>query len=159
LRAWLATDSIDIKIAERPRSPDQVVEFARDHCGHRDFDQTWCIVDVDRYETDGRKVSSASITAREASIELAVSNPCFEYWLLLHVAECGASFPDCAGATVRLRKHLPSYDKTKPRFRDFADGIQSAVKRAKQRDPSGQDFAVNPSSGVWVLVERLLVRR
>lgn len=159
LRTWLATSSIDIKIVERSKSPDQVVEYARDHCGHRDFDQTWCIVDVDHYEVDGGKVTSADVIARAVGIELAVSNPCFEYWLLLHHAEGNAAFPHCDAVVGRLRSSLKSYDKTKLRFADFADGVQAAIERAKRRDPSGERYALNPSTAVWVLVEKLLEQR
>lgn len=158
LREWLDADSIDVKIQEHSRAPDQVVEFARDRCGYQDFDATWCIVDVDEYEVNGRKLTAASVIARRAGIELAVSNPCFEYWLLLHFVETGAPFPDCNAVAARLRRQLGSYDKAKLRFRDFADGVKAAVRHAKRRDPSGQDFTVNPSSGVWVLIERLLER-
>lgn len=148
--------SVDVRIVERPgRSPDQVVEYARDHCDYRDFDETWCVVDVDQYETDGRRITAASASAAAAGIRLAVSNPCFEYWRLLHHAYSDAPFPQCDGVQARLGKYVPTYDKTALRFTDFADGIEHAITRGKRRDPSGTAYTINPSSGVWALVERL----
>jgi hypothetical protein len=92
-------------------------------------------------------------------IKLAVSNPCFEYWLLLHHRGWDRPLSRCKDVWVPLRKSVNSYDKSKLRFADFAEGVLSAVARAKVRDPSARDFAINPSSSVWVLVERLMEQR
>jgi hypothetical protein len=159
LRAVLGANSVDIKIVERPRSPDQVVEHTRDHRNYRDFDECWCVLDVDAYEQEGGKVTIASSKADEAGIRLAVSNPCFEYWLLLHYRKWDRPFARCKEVLVPLRRSVPSYDKARLRFTDFANGVSSAIAQAKQRDPSAKDFAVNPSSSVWVLVERLMEQR
>lgn len=156
LRDQRRSKSVDVRIVERTRSPDQVVEYARDHCDYRDFDETWCVVDVDRFETEGRKITAAGVVAAAAGIRLAVSNPCFEYWLLLHHAYSEAPFPQCDTVAARVRKHVPAYDKTQLRFNDFAAGVEEAIKRAKQREPSGTAYLTNPSSGMWVLVDRLL---
>jgi hypothetical protein len=156
LRSVLATRTVDIKILERPRSPEQVVAYARDHCDFEDFDESWCVVDVDQYEREGGKVTAALSAAEEVGIRLAASNPCFEYWLLLHLADCAASFSDCTKVISMIRKHLKSYDKTSLRFSDFEEGVRLAVARGKQRDPSGKEHSLNPSSGVWMLVSRLL---
>lgn len=155
LRDQQGVRSVDVRIVERPKSPDQVVEYARDHCDYRDFDETWCVVDVDHYETDGQKITAASAVAAKAGIRLAVSNPCFEYWLLLHHAYTDAPFPRCDAVESRLCGYMPSYNKTALQFSDFADGVDEAITRAKRRDPSGTAYKLNPSSGVWVLVESL----
>jgi hypothetical protein len=158
-RTSLGANSVDIKIVERPRSPDQVVEHAKNRRDYRDFDECWCVLDVDAYEQEGGKVTKASATADAAGIKLAVSNPCFEYWLLLHHRGWDRPLSRCKDVWVPLRKSVNSYDKSKLRFADFAEGVLSAVARAKVRDPSARDFAINPSSSVWVLVERLMEQR
>src|SRR6185295_17099142 len=43
-------------------------------------DEIWCVFDVDEH---GR-LADARQQARDNGIELAVSNPCFELWALLH---------------------------------------------------------------------------
>lgn len=157
LRTWLGTSAMDIKVVERPRvAPDQVVGYARDHCRSDDFDVTWCVVDVDEYESKGGKVTKACELADRTGIRVAASNPCFEYWLLLHHADNGAPSSTCDPVKGRLHRFVPEYDKTALRFGDFAAGIEAAVERAKRRDPSGVDHRANPSSGVWVLAADLL---
>jgi hypothetical protein len=147
--------SVDVKLMERPRTPDQVVEYARDHCGYRDFDEAWCVVDVDQFEVEGRKVTAARSAAGEASIRLAISHPCFEYWLLLHHTYSSAPMPRCSAAEAMLRKHVRSYDKTRLRFADFERTVADAVMRGKQSDATGENWQKNPSTNVWQLVERI----
>lgn len=52
--------------------------------GQRDdnllFDEIWCVCDVDEHPN----LSQACNQAREEGIHVALSNPCFELWALLH---------------------------------------------------------------------------
>jgi hypothetical protein len=112
-------------------------------------------VDVDEFERDGGRISAAVRLADRAGIRLAVSNPCFEYWLLLHHADCAAPNLSCGPVVDRLRQHVPAYDKTVLGFADFADGVLAAIDRARRRDPSGTDHRLNPSTGVWTLATRM----
>lgn len=89
-------------------------------------------------------------------LEHAISNPCFEYWLLLHHTESAAPTYRCEPVADLLRKFVATYDRTTLRFDDFAAGVEAAISRAKRRDRTGKDHTVNPSSSVWVLVERLV---
>lgn len=137
-------------------APDQLVRAA---AAHRDrkpgaFDEVWCVVDVDEFD-----VASAASEARRHQVRLAISNPCFELWLLLHHADCRAYCAGCADVIRRLRKHLPEYDKSRLNFAHFAAGVGDAVKRARDLDATGSDHNRNPSTGVWRLVERIGVQR
>ena len=49
----------------------------------RDFDEIWCVFDTDAHEN----LPHAIEEARQSGIAVAVSNPCFELWLVLHVRE------------------------------------------------------------------------
>ena len=91
--------------------------------------------------------------ARSAvGIELAVSNPCFEVWLLLHHVDHKAFVNDGKAACALLNKHVPGYDK-KLDFAVFEAGVEVAVERAMAQAEPG-----NPSTGVWRLVELVLRR-
>ncbi|MBP2323983.1 hypothetical protein JOF56_004368 [Kibdelosporangium banguiense] len=50
-----------------------------------------------------------------------------------------------------LSKCLTGYDKTKLDFACFADRVPAAIERARKID-----LAVNPSTDVWRLVQRVL---
>jgi hypothetical protein len=93
---------------------------------------------------------------RNALDNLAVSNPCFELWLLLHHEDCRVSLPDCRATSARLRKHLPSFDKTRLDFANFAKKVPDAIDRAKALDPMATNHLQNPSTSVWRLVEKIM---
>lgn len=44
------------------------------------YDHIWCVFDIDEHPF----VPEARQQARDNRIDVAVSNPCFELWLLLH---------------------------------------------------------------------------
>jgi hypothetical protein len=44
------------------------------------YDEVWCVFDIDSHPN----LPDARQQARANGIELAISNPCFELWLLLH---------------------------------------------------------------------------
>lgn len=60
------------------------VEARKKDCkGQREFDEFWCVFDVE-WPQNHPKLTSVIEEARQGGIKLAVSNPCFELWLILH---------------------------------------------------------------------------
>jgi hypothetical protein len=149
LRDSLNNRAVDIQILGRPKSPVQVVEYASKQRG--DFDEAWCVVDVDRFD-----IPAAIQAARRARVELVVSNPCFELWLLLHHEDHRAALTDCVATLRRLRRHLPRYDKARLDFADFAKTVPDAIARAKALDAAATGPLQNPSTSVWRLVEKIM---
>jgi hypothetical protein len=159
LRDHLGRAAVAMKLVEKPCAPDQLVEHTIDTFPCREFDEVWCVTDVDHFEREGGKVTTALAKAEKAGIGVAVSNPCFELWLLLHHDDCSAHCVDCDAVQTKLKKYVPAYDKTRLRFRDFAGGVDQAMTRAKKLDPTGTDHRCNPSTGVWRLVAAVLERQ
>jgi len=156
LRDHFKAATVAMRIVAKPGSPDQLVQHARD-CFDRDqFDEVWCVTDVDHYEREGGKVTAAVALAAKSGIDLAVSNPCFEIWLLLHRETCASPCVNCDAVLRKLRKSLPAYDKTRLRFADFAAGLPAAIDRAQRLDLTGIDHTRNPSAGVWRLINVIL---
>lgn len=61
-----------------------------------DPDRIWAIIDAEPHlGPDRQKAIDAAIQrARELRVTVLVANPCFEYWLHLHIAEPGREFDD-----------------------------------------------------------------
>lgn len=97
-------------------------------------------------------LEKAAATARRLRVELAVSNPCFEYWLLLHFEACAAPLVCYGDVEKRLRRHIPGYSKSGRRFDDYVSGVDLAVERARQPDAG---HTRNPSTRVGLLVETI----
>lgn len=119
-----------------------------------DGDEAWLVVDTDHWREEDLAALHAW-SESEAHYGLAVSNPCFEYWLLLHF-EAGSGAPDRNRCLARLRKHMPNYDKGNLEVGALESGIAEAVERARKRDrPPTPDWPRKAGSTVYRLVERL----
>ena len=84
-----------IDYQQKNESPEHLADFA---CtlkkeGERDistdcYENIWVVVDVDDFHDH----SKAEKICKDNGIELIISNPCFEVWLLDHVSVCPPSF-------------------------------------------------------------------
>jgi hypothetical protein len=149
LRDSLDNRAVDIRIVKHPRSPAQVVAYTV-KIMTADFDEAWCVFDVDKFD-----IAEAVRGAGASSVEVAVSNPCFELWLLLHHEDHRAPLVDYRAVVARLRRHVPAYDKAELDFADYAERVGDAVTRAKALDATGLSHLSNPSTSVWRLVEKI----
>jgi len=90
--------------------------------------------------------------------DFALSNPNFEYWLLLHF-EDGKTCLSASKCLNRLKKHLPNYDKEIDSKKITREHIKNAVRRAQQTKANGTDLLQVCGSTVYRLVERILQER
>lgn len=122
----------------------------------RDDFEAWLVIDRDQWEMD--EIDQLHSWARShPNTHLAVSYPCFEYWLLLHF-EDGDRVTGPQECIDRLKKHLPGYDKGVNSSDTSTDMIRAAVERAKRRHQS-QGYPAIPNafgSTVYKLVENIL---
>ncbi|MBO1417865.1 RloB family protein [Streptomyces sp. FH025] len=150
LRSSARNPAVSVKIVEHPKSPSQVVEhaeFLRDRAGG-EYDETWCVLDVDEFPNLDQTV----IEARRKNIEVAFSNPCFEVWLLLHFMEYRRSANSFKELLPFLEKCFPAgYGKTDQNFSLYGPNWRLAATRAKELAEWGEEHKVNPSTGMWKL--------
>ena len=117
------------------------------------YDEVWCVFDVDAHE----RLPDAKQKANANQIRLAISNPCFELWLLLHFQHQRAHI-ERDRAQSACRDRMPGYDKEVPFDRVFPH-YQSAVQRAVELDHWQETRGCageNPSTGVHRLTERIM---
>ncbi len=55
------------------------------------FEEMWCVFDREANNEPSNFVDAVKL-AEEHKIHLAISNPCFEYWYLLHLSRAIAAF-------------------------------------------------------------------
>jgi hypothetical protein len=125
---------------------------ARERDENLAYDEVWCVFDVD----DHARLQAARELAERTGIGLAVSNPCFELWLILHFREHGAHLTSRRAAEL-LGKHIPGYHKH-VRYEELSVGYADAVERATSLErrhlKAGTDGG-NPSTAVHRLTERI----
>jgi hypothetical protein len=119
-----------------------------------EIDEFWCVFDVE-WPRNHPRLAEAIVQANAGGIQLAISNPCFELWLILHFQRRGG-WLDSAEA-VRLRSQLDgSPDKSLDPARympyvDDATGRAADLDARHERD--GTTFPQdNPSSGMHRLI-------
>lgn len=108
---------------------------------------------------DHLKIPDARQQARDNDIKLAISNPCFELWVLLHFQDQTASIPRNK-LRAQLKKHIPQYGKLIP-FEAICELYEDARARAEELNKTHQRNGIegdNPSTDVYLLTERIKKR-
>jgi len=120
-------------------------------------DEAWLVVDKDSW-TDQQLLPLLEWSQESERNGFALSNPKFEYWLLLHFEDANIkSSRDCS---EQLEKHLPNYDKGIDGRKFTEDRIRQAIARARLRDnPPCKDWPRIFGTTVYKLVERIMAAR
>lgn len=128
--------------------------------GYKEYDEKWMVLDTDHCTNPGTQLVSfltALQEARQIGINIAISKPCFEVWLLMHFTDDDILFDSLENAdTVAdcLKRVNGSYNKTKldPEQFDFTKVVH-ACKVAYQRDRniSGGDNPERVTSRIYAL--------
>ncbi len=123
------------------------------------YDELWVLVDVDT-NSDG-ELSEAYEDCKNKGYHLAVSNPCFELWLLLHLNDCtdhaellGRQGPQ--NCELLLRSLLGSYNKTRLDMRNF-ENLALAYQRAGAMDDPLSRWPIEVGSKVYRIFENLAI--
>jgi len=125
---------------------------------HEEDDELWLLLDVDHYaEGNHLKTFLTALTkARQRGVNVALSKPCFELWLLLHHEDEPAvvNLASCADVEATLRAKLGQYNKTKLKEEHFPLGsVSEACRRAIKLDESvtGGEIPNGNTSRVYLL--------
>lgn len=116
------------------------------------FAAVWCVFDVDNHPF----LPEALQHAAAHKIQVALSNPCIELWLLLHWQDHSAHI-DRAALRQRMRAHVSGYDKHVD-FPSYEPCINKAVARAQGlriRAKTAGNSRGNPTTDMDLLVEML----
>ncbi|MBM6937076.1 RloB domain-containing protein [Pseudoflavonifractor phocaeensis] len=102
--------------------------------------------------------------AESKGIHMALSNPCFEFWYLLHFQFTTKFFKDYPAVKNALAAYLPDYEKSGDVYGRLSEHTAAAIQNAKHveqyhlQDGCNKPFgiAVNPFTDIYHLVESLL---
>lgn len=143
-------------------SPKAVLEGARilrKQKPFEEYDECWLLMDTDHWFTGNHRENTMRTIseARAEGFRVALSNPCFELWLLLHHEDIAPAqpFEDCKSVGKRLAALLGGYNKGNVRTRPFTvENALAAISRGRQLTPLQTPFPIpNPGTEVWQLVE------
>jgi hypothetical protein len=156
--------AVDLRVQTRnggsvPRSLVSLAVSARNRAidEEAEIDEFWCVFDVE-WPRNHPSLNEAMKEAEQNGIRIAVSNPCFELWLILHFQDYGAWLNSRSAS--RLRRQLDGsrnkgLDATRYMPLIF-DAARRAVGLNKRHEREGTTFPHNnPSSGMYQLLEAI----
>lgn len=139
---------------------------AKDEYNFKDTDELWMIIDTDRWKNIPDIISECK---KQSNMFVAVSNPCFEFWLLLHIkdiAEYNEEELDLMlkNGKVSSKKNyvdakiveiLGAYNKSNPKPELFLPTVDFAIEQAKQLDTKDEEYPKSLGSHVYKVVMKL----
>lgn len=126
-------------------------------------DKVFAVFDTD-FNKDKQIVEARKI-AKENGIELILSNPCFEVWLLQHFRFSTRGYHSNEDVINELMNLWPEYRKSVGSFHSVSDRIEIAVKNARKLseyhntvNSRTETEKRNPSTDVYKLVEIICMK-
>lgn len=107
-------------------------------------DMAVCVFDIEG--NDAGNLSQALKLAHGSGIMLAMTNPCFELWFLMHFQDVGVAI-SCQEAHRSLKDHIKGYHKTED-YHDLLGPLrQGAMDRALRTWSEGTEESIPPNPG------------
>ena len=148
--------------------PQGIVNYAislkrKEKLNIRSGDRIWCVFDVNSHSN--HILQMASQLADKFEIPIALSNPCFELWLILHYFFHSYAITHDE-APEKLAEYIPGYEKNMDIFYLVEDLVNDAIANARRlnstHNQDGTDLfsrESNPSSQVYRLVEEIFLMK
>ena len=134
-------------------------------------DQLCLIVDRDKHSFSDSQYDELLKYEHEGEFALYVSNPCFEFWLLLHFSDCKHLDQNKLNENAKsdnkrtltenlLRDYLGgSYNKSRLKYKFdkyFKDNVKTAINNAKKYATTTNQLKYSVGTNVGKLIETML---
>lgn len=175
-----ANPRVHVRVLERSEdeknnsSPEHVLKQLNDYKTQYALeadDELWLVVDKDSW-TDGMLSRVAAVCAKDAAMNMALSNPCFELWLLLHLEDATSLTPEeykmwlqnrrksknaDPYLKVRLRQKMGSYHESSYDAPALVVNVETAIERARRLDQGPDDrWPQTLGTRVYLLAESVV---
>ncbi len=141
--------------------------FKRKYTLKKGRDELWMVIDVDRWGS--KKLSLIAQQCEQKNYHLAVSNPCFELWLLLHhksLDEFSQNELDLFRKNPRINNKTTiekelirvcgRYSKSNLISEDYIPYIEKAIREAERIDDLQHRWPQNLGTRVYLLAKAIL---
>ncbi len=118
-------------------------------------DELWLVFDKDDWPWE--KINKVVRDAKRRGIHVAISNPCFEVWLILHIQSFPAS--GC-NTSKKCKRHLKNIGGSRSNgdliLANLEPGINNAIKKAIALDINTSSVVPNePGTRLYNLIESI----
>ncbi len=131
--------------------------------------ELWMVIDRDQQNVSQSQLENIIMQCQKKGYNLAISNPAFEFWLLLHLINIEVYDKKSLLENRKVRKKakkrfinveltnlLQGYRKKNIRFEDFEQGIRQAIDQAKKLPTDNRKLINELGTSVCLLVEKLV---
>ena len=122
-------------------------------------DQLWFVSDTDHWTEPGHIANFTRVIklCRDKGIRVAVSNPCFELWLLMHFADPPVDLQTCDQLGDSIRDVVGAYNKTKIYNLPIDDeSVREAINRSKVHQSDAGEIPKQMETRVHLILEELI---
>ena len=158
-------------------SPEHVLKQLNDYKSQYELeadDELWLVVDKDRW-TEAMLSRVATECSQEVAMHMALSNPCFELWLLLHIEDVALLTPEEQKQWMenrkkskntdpylkaRLRKKMGSYHESSYDAQALMVHVENTIERARTLDKNPNDrWPQTLGTRVYLLAKSVMNRK
>lgn len=158
-------------------SPEHVLKQLNDYKSQYELeadDELWLVVDKDRW-TEAMLSRVATECSQEVAMHMALSNPCFELWLLLHIEDVALLTPEEQKQWMenrkkskntdpylkaRLRQKMGAYHESSYDAQALMAHVENAIERARTLDKNPNDrWPQTLGTRVYLLVKSVMNRK
>lgn len=128
----------------------------KDDTATEENDQFWLCIDKDHWANSGHIANLTQVLQHctQKKYQVAISNPCFELWLLLHFEDVEPTDQrTCRQIAGRVSELAAGYSKKLLPLNETM--VKDAVKRAQSLDTSESLIPLTPSTGVHRIISAL----
>lgn len=171
LKAKLRLIMVDVEIVGEGAAPITVVNRAIELRKHRryiakksmtkaEYEIIYCVFDVEA-PAPHESLANAVIKAKDNKLEVILSNPCFEYWYILHFRKTSAPFSSSQNVKSALRREHSAYSESDTTifnvvYPKTSDAIRHSKEVLNEQHNDAEDLRdCNPSTHVHKIVEYL----
>jgi hypothetical protein len=146
-------------------SPQSVLERLKEYKEEYDIgrdDAFWLVTDTDHWIRSNHVANLTEVVrqCKQMGVGIAISNPCFDWWLLLHFEDANvASNPSCKQVGEGIRSAVGFYDKRKIYNLPIAlENVMAAVKRSRARFRENDLIPMDPQTAIHLIVDQMIER-
>ncbi|WP_409252824.1 RloB family protein [Bacillus sp. SCS-153A] len=133
----------------------------------KEYDTVCIILDRDKHSFKEWQYDEVLEICSQNNYTLGITNPCFEFWLLLHLSDCTEHNIESIKENKRINKsrkyvegllleEIGSYKKNKLKFNIFKPGIRDAIRREKEFCEDVTRLKDEVGSNIGVIISELL---
>lgn len=132
------------------------------------IDEVCIIIDRDKGSFKQSQYNEVVTICKENNYNLGISNPCFEFWLLLHLSNCKEYDIEDIGINRKVSKSKRflerkladklngSYNKSNIKFEQFKDNINTAIENEKLYELDIKKLESNVGTRVGLIIENMM---